>query len=306
MPSLPRSLSIAAVLCAALVLSGCSAFGVDSLTGTGSRPASGTAGGGMGGSGMGGGAGEAEGGDGMVRGVVSSKDRASISAINDQADSQELVLQRVVAPDDGWIVVRSAEGSGTGVIASVQVPRGETRNIRIPVDKVQAENVFVSLHVDRGTMGKLEYSPAGPDRVNRDRLVYVDRRPVSEKVRIHDVGIEVPSTSASLWVEDQMLRGNQLKVLYARVPEPAWLTVHLVENGEPGRRVGLLELPAGEREDFTVTLDPVALTPELYVALQADRGLIGRYEYMYMKRFDAPDQPFEVGGADVAVTIRVR
>lgn len=306
MPSLYRSLPIAAALCAALALSGCSAFGVDSLTGTGSRPASGSASGGMGGGGMDAAGGDAGSGDGMVRGAVSSRDLASISAVNDQADSQVLVIQRVVAPDDGWIVVRSAEGSGTRVVASVSVPRGETRNLRIPVDKVQAENVFVSLHVDRGTVGKLEYRPGAADRVNRDRLVYVDRRPVTEKVRIHDLGIKVPSASASLWVEDQMLENRQLKVLYARVPEPAWLTVHLVENGEPGRRVGLVELPAGEREEFTVTLDPVALTPELYVALQADRGELGRYEYMYMKRFDAPDQPFEVAGADVAVTIGVR
>ncbi len=92
----------------------------------------------------------------------------------------------------------------------------------------------------------------------------------------------------------------------AVAPTDAWVVVHLEKDGAPGQRVGLAHIPAGESAAVTVTLDPVNLTDNVLVAVHADRGETNVYEFDMMDKINSLDQPFFVGGKEVAVKAKVK
>ena len=53
-------------------------------------------------------------------------------------------------------------------------------------------------------------------------------------------------------------------------------------------------------------LDPVKLTPNLVVALHADKGDPGLFEFDMDDKINSVDQPFFVGGKEVAIKVPVQ
>jgi hypothetical protein len=78
-------------------------------------------------------------------------------------------------------------------------------------------------------------------------------------------------------------------------------------GGKPGDRVGVAHVDGGESRGVSVTLDPKAkLTDKLLVALHADRGIPGTFEFD-MSRFESsPDKPYFIDGMELAKAVRVR
>src|SRR5450759_1696831 len=73
----------------------------------------------------------------------------------------------------------------------------------------------------------------------------------------------------------------------------------------PGARIGLQAIPAGTSTDVEVKLDDVKLTGKLIVAVHADRGIGGKFEFD-KKLFDAsPDKPYFVDGMELAMEAKV-
>jgi hypothetical protein len=106
---------------------------------------------------------------------------------------------------------------------------------------------------------------------------------------------------------EELAGTSALNVDRAVAPTNAWLVVHLDDNGKPGDRVGLQAIPAGDSRDIKVALDPgMQLTEKLLIAVHADRGTAGTFEFDMMKKLESPDQPFFVDGAEVATAARVR
>lgn len=119
------------------------------------------------------------------------------------------------------------------------------------------------------------------------------------------VGIIASKKSASVEVMDQPGAKGSIKVAKVQVPGPSWIAVHLDDKGMPGKRVGLQSVPAGNSTDVEVKLDGVKLTDKLIVAVHADRGIVGKFEFD-KKLFDAsPDKPYFVGGMELAMETKV-
>ena len=89
-------------------------------------------------------------------------------------------------------------------------------------------------------------------------------------------------------------------------PTDAWIVVHLEKDGGPGQRVGLVHVPAGQSSDVVVTLDPLTLTTKLFVAVHADKGDPGLFEFDMDDKINSPDQPFFVDGKEVAIKVLVK
>jgi hypothetical protein len=121
------------------------------------------------------------------------------------------------------------------------------------------------------------------------------------------LGVVVAARNAALEVADQPGAGSTLTVDRTLAPGGSWVVVHLDMDGKPGKRVGLAHVDAGESRDVTVELDTsVTLTDKVLVALHADRGVAGTFEFD-MDKFDtSPDKPYFVDGMELASAVRVR
>jgi hypothetical protein len=85
------------------------------------------------------------------------------------------------------------------------------------------------------------------------------------------------------------------------------VVVHLDVDGKPGERVGLVHVDGGESRVVDVALDPkVELTDKLLVALHADRGIVGKFEFDMGKFETSPDKPYFVEGMELATAVAVR
>lgn len=121
------------------------------------------------------------------------------------------------------------------------------------------------------------------------------------------LGVVVAASNAALEVSDQPGAGSVLEIDRTLAPDASWVVVHLDMDGKPGKRVGLAHVDVGESRDVRVDLDPgIELTDKLLVALHADRGITGKFEFA-MDRFDtSPDKPYFVNGMELATAVTVK
>ncbi len=240
---------------------------------------------------------------GMVAGVVAASRDASIVVDPSQDLADRITVKRVLAPADGWVVVRSTLPTG-GVLGATRVSRGESSNVEVRLDATDDAQVIVGLHVDRGQRGSLDFDPNRPARSN-DKLVLVNRRPLEQTVALEGWGRDAPPHEVSLLVEDQPGVRGALKVRQVLSPGPAWVSVNLIENGLPGAQVGLAAV-SGEVFELAVPLKKVALTDELVVTLFADDGAPGIFEFRYDRPRESVDQPYKTADTVVSERVRVR
>jgi hypothetical protein len=124
---------------------------------------------------------------------------------------------------------------------------------------------------------------------------------------VREFGYTTPAGSAAIAVTPQIVANGLLRVDTAAAPEGAWVVVHLDAGGMPGGRVGLVHIPAGVTQGIVVQLDASRkLTDTLFVAVHADRGEAGLFEFDMMDRVNSSDQPFFVDGAEVATGVTIR
>ena len=87
-------------------------------------------------------------------------------------------------------------------------------------------------------------------------------------------------------------------------PGDAWLVVHLDDDGKPGMRVGLQHVSKGESLDIAVALEDVT-TEKLIVAVHADKGASGEFDFSMDDPAGSPDRPYFVDGKELAVVVNV-
>jgi len=119
------------------------------------------------------------------------------------------------------------------------------------------------------------------------------------------VGVVTTARNASVEVMDQPGAKGSIVIGKVNVPGPSWIAVHLDDNGMPGKRIGLQAIPAGNSGGVTVKVDDVTLTDKLIVAVHADRGIVGAFEFSPDKFDISPDKPYFVGGMELAMEVKV-
>lgn len=110
---------------------------------------------------------------------------------------------------------------------------------------------------------------------------------------------------AQLEVEDTQVGVDSLTVARVLAPTDAWIVVHLDDNGKPGARVGLQHVSKGENLDVQVELKDVT-TPKVIVAVHADKGENGVFDFDMDDMMKSPDRPFFVNEKELARVIRVK
>jgi len=110
---------------------------------------------------------------------------------------------------------------------------------------------------------------------------------------------------AQLDVAADQSGAKTLVVKRVLAPTDAWIVVHLDDNGMPGKRVGLTHISKGESTDVKVRLAGVT-TQKVIVAVHADKGTPGTFDFDMMKKAESADRPFFVNEKELATIVTVR
>jgi len=117
-------------------------------------------------------------------------------------------------------------------------------------------------------------------------------------------GYVAAAKSAQLEVTPEQLGTDTLVVDRVLSPEDAWLVVHLEVDGKPGMRVGLEHVDKGESRNVQIALEDVT-TPNVIVAVHADRGGAGTFDFDMDKAMASPDRPFFVDEKELAAVVAI-
>jgi len=213
-----------------------------------------------------------------VWGYVASSKNATLAIDASKSTIVSVVASRVVSPGPGFIVA-TASGEGTGVamqVGVVPVKAGESTNLTIPIMGVMTSQVLLTLFVDHGRQGLLEFDPMKPV-ASPDRPVFVDGKPVAVTVTVSPAQAPTGSGNAVLDVFDQAA-SKGLTVTHVVAPGPSWLVVYADQNGVPGKELGRLALSASDLIGVTVPLAHKPAPGGVFVALHTDAGMIGTFE----------------------------
>ena len=118
-------------------------------------------------------------------------------------------------------------------------------------------------------------------------------------------GYVVAEKNAVLELAESQAGAAKVTVDRVLSPDPAWIVVHADVNGEPGERVGLAHVEAGETRDVVVPLEGVT-TEDVIVALHSDRGTVGEFDFDMMNKEMSPDRPFFVNENELARVVTLR
>lgn len=115
-------------------------------------------------------------------------------------------------------------------------------------------------------------------------------------------GYVASADDAQLDVADEQSGTERIVVDRVQSPGPAWVVVHADDNGMPGERVGLAPIEQGESRDVEVELENVT-TERVIVAIHADMGTPGEFDFDMMDKEASPDRPYFVDGKELAAVV---
>jgi hypothetical protein len=239
----------------------------------------------------------------MGAGAIAASRNASMSAPAFGASSGQITVARVLAPDRGWLVVRSAAPTG-GVLGFTPVTRGENRDVAVRLGSADGRNVRVTLYVDRGVRGSFDYDP---DRLSSalDKPVLVNGAPVEFPATLTGWGIDANPNTVLVMAGDQKA-GPELDMAYLLTPAPSWVEVRAVRKGVAANTVGVLLRPAGEFHHVKVPITGAQAGDRLVVTVLADRGVPGLYEPPATGEINGLDQPWVSAGVVASQQLQLR
>jgi hypothetical protein len=241
-----------------------------------------------------------------VWGYVTSADLGQLE-VEDQLGVDTLVVKRVVAPSDAWIVVHLDDNGMPGDrVGLTHINKGESTNVEVPLKGVKSEKVIVAIHADKGTPNEFDFDMMKKAE-SPDRPFFVDENELAKAVTVREFGVKAGQGEAAIEASAQPGASGSIVIDRALTPAGAWIVVHLDDKGMPGKRVGYAPITAGENRSVAVTLSPeVKLTDNLFVAVHADRGVLGTLEFNMADKVNSPDQPYFVDGKEVATKLQVK
>jgi hypothetical protein len=79
--------------------------------------------------------------------------------------------------------------------------------------------------------------------------------------------------------DDQVVKSDSVLVNMVVAMKPGWVVIFTDENGQPGKVLGHVAVPAGTSNDVKVTIDSKKATDKMIAMLTIDAGTIGTFEY---------------------------
>jgi hypothetical protein len=242
-----------------------------------------------------------------VWGYVAGAKFAKLDVAEDQPGVDTLVVTRVVAPVDAWIVVHLDDNGMPGERVGLKhISKGESRDVEVRLKDVKSEKVIVAVHADKGMPGEFDFDME-KKTTSADRPFFVDEKELAKVVAVREFGVKAAQGEASIEASSRVGAVGTITVDSAVAPGPAWVVVHQNDEGMPGERVGYAPIAAGQNGSVVVTLTPgVELTDSLLAAVHADRGVVGTLEFDMDDKLGSSDQPYFVGGKEVATKVLIK
>ena len=242
-----------------------------------------------------------------VWGYVAAAKHASIELDPARASTVGLVVKRVVAPADCLVVVTVNDPSNRGMQAGVAaIKRGETEDVKIPLQDVMTWNVTATLYLDRGRKGIFDFDMMDPAS-SPDRPIFVGGNEVAASTPLWQPGRPAKVGKAVLDVFDQSETSGTLTVAHVITPRPSWITVSTDASGTLGELIGSRSIGATQTSDVAVPLSNATYRGRVWVGLHADAGARGTLEYdRYGDLATSPDQLYRVSGRELLVGAELR
>lgn len=206
-------------------------------------------------------------------------------------DDARLTIDRVVAAEPGWIVLRADESGRPGpVLGYTKVAEGEHTDVVVSLDPLEASpTIHAVLHQDEGQANTFEYPGVdGPVQLGNDLVM-------------DTFAVDVRARLPGIIVSDQDVTDEGKVVIdEAYTLKPGWLGLHLDQDGQPGRMIAYAPLTKGENEGVPLFINWRAVTPNLHAVLYVDDGEARNFEY------PEGDKAIVVDGLPVTATFLVR
>lgn len=246
-----------------------------------------------------------------MMGIVVNERTAALEVMDQPGAEESIMVSSVKVPRASWIAVHLDDNGMPGKRVGLKsIPAGTSSDVEVALDKgiTLTDKLIVAVHADYGAIGQFEFAM---DRfeASADKPYFVGGMELAMEASVKKLpfGVDAAPGSASIKVSDQPGITTSLLVDEAVAPTAAFVVVHADDNGKPGARLGVQAIPSGTSTKVTVTLDPgVPLTDKVLVAVHADRGTGGVFEFDMMDKYNSPDQPFFVDGQEVATAAAVK
>ena len=179
-------------------------------------------------------------------------------------DAGDLIISRVVSPQDGWLVIyQQGDGELGDVLGFTAVSEGINNDLTVSIDPMEAtETIIALLHVDQAPFGEFDF-PDGED-VPLEYETAVIAAPIQLDFQISQPDITVSTQEVS---EDGMLFIDSVLS-----PIAGWLVIHADDQGELGTILGSTLIEEGLNEEVSIHIPWREGTPTLYAAIYEDNG----------------------------------
>jgi hypothetical protein len=210
--------------------------------------------------------------------VVNTPFKAIGVSVDDQfvSDSQSVKISRVIAQQDGFIVIHSS-ANGFPAIGNAPIKAGVNTDVTVPIDAKKASPLLTAMiHIDAGQQGKYEF-PGADVPATLGGAITNEPFWTSDHVRVR---AQVVGGDSTLVVPSVLAR------------QDGWIVVHSSAAGNPG--IGVASVKAGLNKNVAVKIDdPKKLTDLVTVMLHVDAGQKAKYE------FPGPDAPVKDSAGNV-------
>lgn len=122
---------------------------------------------------------------GGVWGYVAAPERAQLEVAEEQPSSAFILVDRVLAPEDGWLVVhREVDGKPGDRVGLEHVSRGVSTDVEVELEGVEdGDTVIVAVHADRATPNTFDFDMEAAEQ-SPDRPFFVDRKELAAMVML--------------------------------------------------------------------------------------------------------------------------
>jgi hypothetical protein len=271
----------------------------------------------------------------MAGGVQAAAPQSQINVKDQDLNTGVIVLDSVVAPQDGWVVVYKSPNFTIGdIVGYAPVRQGVNTNVKVTIatnrlysgkDQTLQPTLWARLHVDNDVKGLFEWGLRNlpyndPPVVENGHQVIVEfgtsasqatastapAASAAKPVSSQPVAAPTPSTkpsesaSAAINVATQALNSGVMHVDSVTAPQDGWVVVYKNPNFTSGGIVGYAPVHQGVNTNVPVTIDTrrVKDLPGLWIMLQADNGTPGLFEWG-LRNLPYDDQPVSENGHPV-------
>jgi len=119
-----------------------------------------------------------------IWGYVASAESAQLEVSEDQVGATELVVTRVLTPENAWVVVHADDNGAPGErVGLAHIDEGESQDVRVPLEGVTTDSVIVAIHADRGAENEFDFDMMNKE-ASPDRPFFVDGAELADVVNV--------------------------------------------------------------------------------------------------------------------------